>query len=349
MRVRVISVPQWQRSDRRGFILAFVVFALFAISVAGMTGYLVVASEYELSKYSRQGTEALTVARAGLERFVAEQLGAVPDTVAYALGDGVAVITTRKLFARDTLTDVYFVRSEATVEDISSPDAPARRVVGGYAVHHRRPIGQHGTVLIGADNLQVNGTGEIYGWDHQSPADCPGGGADDLPGGIARLSVTEDAADAIEGSPEFELWSGGWSEIADSVDLRWDVLTDPDFPVDHENSLPDFSSIPADSFPVIRYTGWVSANFSGRGALIVDGTFDPGTGFSWDGIVVAQEIDDAVEGYIDGILIAGMEGPNTYPTVDFRLDVNYHSCFVYGANESLSYMELLPNTIHEVN
>jgi hypothetical protein len=336
------------RSDRRGFVLAFVVFMLFAISVAGMTGYMVVASEYELSKYAREGTEALTVARAALERFVAEQIGVVPDSVTYALGDGVAVVTTRKVFARDSLTDVYFVRSEATVDDVLTSDLPARRVVGGYAVHHRRPIGQHGTVLIGADNLQVNGTGEIYGWDHNSVADCPGGGANDLPGGIARLSVTEDVADAVEASPEYELWPGGASEIADSVGLRWDVLTDPDFPVDYENSLPDFSLIPADSFPVIRYTGWVVANFTGRGALIVDGVFDPGSGFSWDGIVVAEEIDDAVEGYIDGILIAGMEGPNTYPTIDFRLDVDYYSCFVYAANESLSYLELLPNTIHEV-
>lgn len=347
--VRRRHQPRAAGSDRRGFVLAFVVFMLFAISVAGMTGYLVVASEFELSKYSGQGAEALTVARAGLERFVAEQIGAVPDTVSYAMGDGVAVVTARRIISADSLTDVYFVRSEATVDDLFTPDAPARRAVGGYAVHHRRPIGQHGTVLVGADNLQVNGTGEIYGWDHNSSVDCQGGGADDLPGGIARLSVTEDVADAIEGTPEFELWSGGAAEIADSVDLRWDVLTDPDFPVDYENSLPDFTSIPADSFPVIRYTGWVSANFTGRGALIIDGTFDPASGFSWDGIVVAEEIDDLVEGYIDGILIVGMEGPNTYPTVDFRLDVNYHSCFVYGANESLSYMELMPNTVHEID
>jgi len=336
-------------ADRRGFVLAFVVFMLFAISVAGVTGYLVVSSEFELSEHAGQGAEALTVARAGLERFIAEQIGAGPDTSTYALGDGVATVTTRKLFARDSLTDVYYVRSEATVADFFSPTAPARRVVGGYAVHHRRPIGQFGTVVIATDNLDVNGTGEIYGWDHQSSADCPGGGADPLPGGIARLSVTEDAADAIEGNPESQLWSGGWSEIADSVDIRWDVLTDPDFPVDAENSLPDFGLIPADSFPVIRYTGWVYATFTGRGALIIDGVFDPGSGFSWDGIIIAEQIDDIVEGYVDGMLIVGMEAPNMYSTVDFRLDVNYHSCEVYRANESLSYMELLPNTIFEVN
>ncbi len=33
---------------RGGFVVAFVVFMLFAISVAGMTGYIVVSSEFEL-------------------------------------------------------------------------------------------------------------------------------------------------------------------------------------------------------------------------------------------------------------------------------------------------------------
>ena len=336
--------------DRRGgFVLAFVVFMLFAISVAAMTGYLVVSSEFELSRYSGQGAEALTVARAGLERFVAEQIGAVPDTTSFALGNGVATVTTRKLFARDSLTDVYYVRSEGTVEDIFTPGTPARRVVGGYAVHHRRPMPLYATVMIGADDLDITGTGEARGWDHQSVSDCPGGGASTLMGAIARLDVDEGVADDIEGNPDYQLWAGGWSEIVDSVGLRWDVLSDPEFPVDHVNSLPNFGSIPADSFPVIRYTGWVFANFTGRGVLIVDGVFDPGSSFSWDGIVLAEHIDDIVEGYIDGILVVGFEGPNMYSTVDFRLDVNYHSCEVYRANESLSYMELLPNTIFEVN
>lgn len=334
---------------RQGFVLALVVFVLFAISMAGVTGYLVVSSEFTLSRYSGQGAEALTVARAGLERFVAEQIGVVPDTASYALGDGVAVVTARRLHTVDSLTHVYYLRSEGTVDDVLSPATPARRAVGAYAVRHRRPIGQHGTVIIAADNIDVNGSGEIRGWDHQNATQCAGGGADALPGAVARLGVTEDAPDAIEGSPEYELWSGGWSEIVDSVDIRWDVLTDPQFPVDHENSLPDYGTLPADSFPVIRYTGWTSAGFQGRGVLIVDGVFDPASAFSWDGIVLAGAVDDILEGYVDGMVIAGFDGPNLYSTINFRLDVNYHSCYVYGANESLSYLELLANTVSEVN
>ena len=58
--------------------------------------------------------------------------------------------------------------------------------------------------------------------------------------------------------------------MLDSIGLRWDVLTDLDFPVEFENTLPNFASIPLDSFPIIRYTGWITANlYLQRGAADV--------------------------------------------------------------------------------
>lgn len=334
---------------REGFVLPFVVFMLFAVSIAGATGYLVVQSEFQMAKHSDQGAEALTVARAGLERFIAEQLGAVPDTTQFALGDGVATVTARKLFAQDTLNDVYFVRSEGTVDDIFTDGTPARRTVGAYAIHRRRPVPHHAAVMISSDDIEVENGGEAHGQDYRNASDCPGGGASTIIGAIAVDEVDEQSSNDVQGSPQWEAWAGGWSEMLDSIKVRWDILTDPDFPIEFENTLPNFSSIPSDSFPVIRYTGWVYANFNGRGALIIDGMFDPGSSFQWDGIVLARDIDDIVQGDIDGLLVAGLEGPNFYSTVRLWTDVNYHSCYVYGANESLSYMELLPNTIHETN
>jgi hypothetical protein len=334
---------------RDGFVLAFVVFMLFAISVTGATGYLVVSSEFQMAKYSGQGSEALAVARAGLERFIAEQIGVVGDSVSYALGDGVALVTTRKIFARDSVTDMYYIQSEGTVDDFFSPNTPARRLVGAYAVHHRRPLAHHAVVMIGANRIDVDNGGEIDGIDRDNSLTCSGGGASSITGAIARVTVTEDDSDDIEGSPEFETWAGGWSEMVDSAGLRWDVLSDPNFPVEFENTLPNFGSLPADSFPIIRYTGWVFANFTGRGVLIVDGVFDPGSSFQWDGIVLAKHVDDIIQGHLDGLLVAGMEEPNMYTTVDYRTQSHYHSCDVYAANETLSYLELLENTIFDVN
>jgi len=322
---------------------------LFAISVAAATGYLVVSSEFEMAKHSGHGAEALSVARAGLERFVAEQIGTVGDSVSYALGDGVALVTTRKLFERDSLTYVYYIQSEATVSDIFSPNTPARRVVGAYAIYHRRPLAHHALVMIAADRIDVDNGGEIDAEDRDNAGACPGGDASDITGAIAKVTVTEGDASDIEGDPDYEIWPGGSSEILDSIGLRWDVLSDPDFPVEFENTMPDFGSLPADSFPIIRYTGWVVANFDGRGVLIIDGVFDPGSSFRWHGIVLAKHIDDIVEGHLDGLLIAGLDGPNMYSTIDYRTQSHYHSCDVYAANETLSYLELLENTMFDVN
>ena len=336
------------RNERSGFVLPFVVLMLFAISVTGATGYLIVNSEFSMAKHSRDGAEALAVARAGLERFVAEQIGVVGDSISYALGDGVALVTTRKLFAADSVTDYYYVRSEGTVTDIFAPNTPARRVVGAYAIHRRRPLAHHSIVILGANVLEVDNGGSIDAEDRDSPSDCPGGGATTITGGIARVSVIEDDEDDIEGNPDREIWPGGTAAILDSIGLRWDVLSDPDFPVDYHNTWPNFSSLPSDSFPVVRRTGWVYTNVRGRGLLIIDGMFDPGFAFHWDGIILAGDVDDIIQGHIDGLFVGNLDGV-TYPTIEFRTDAHYHSCDAYSANETLSYLELIENTVFEAN
>ena len=337
------------KRDERGFVVAFVVFMLFAISMAAATGYALVASEFTLARYGGDGAEALTVARAGLERYVAEQLGTLTDTASYALGDGVAVVTARRLAKEDPVTALYYIRSEGTVHDVFSPNTSVRRVVGGYAVYRRRPLPRHAAVVIGAEAIHAESGGRIDGRDQSTLADCPGGAGSPIAGAIARLSVSEASDDDVRGDPESRIWPGGWAAIRDSIRIRWDVLSDPDFPLEFENRLPDFGSLPADSFPVVRYSGWVNASWSGRGVLIVDGVFDPTPSFSWDGIVLAGHADDHIQGHIDGMLIAGLDGPNMYSTVRVLTDVAYHSCAVDAANESLSYLELIPSSIHETN
>jgi hypothetical protein len=335
----------------RGFVLPFVVFMLFAISVAGVAGYLVVASEFEMSKYSSDGAEALTVARAGLERFVAEQIGTLPDTASYAMGDGVAVVTTRALFAIDSITDMVYLRSEATVQDIRSPNTPARRVVGAQAIHRRRPMPQRGALIISA--ATVNVTGEAYGNDKSTLGECSGGAASAITGAIARTSVSG----TLNGSPNSRTWGGDWEDMLDSIRVRFDVLSDPNFPVDFENTLPSDGSLPADSFPIVRYDGGtVTPSTSGKhnkGVLIVTNTLRPAASFNWEGIVLAGNVTDAIPllggGSVDGILVGGLSANNNPTSLTVLTDVNYHACNVYGANESLAYLELLPNTLIETN
>ena len=327
-----------------------VVMMLFSISVASATGYLIVTSEFGMAKHSSDGAEALAVARAGLERFIAESIGVVDDTVQYALGDGIAVVTSRKIFSADSVTDYYHVRAEGSVADVFAPSSPARRVVAATAIHRRRPLPHNAAAMIATDQITASNGAEIKGVDHNVSTDCPGGGADQITGAIARVSVSEQYSTDIMGSPQWDIWSGGHPDMLDAARVRWDVLSDPDFPVEFENVWPNFAALPADSFPVVRYTGTFTSGDTGRGVLIVDGTFDVPSSFRWHGIVLAAGIDDYIEGDVYGLLVAGLDGPNFYTTVNFMGgDQLYYSCYVYAANESLSYLELVENTVHEVN
>ena len=333
-------------------MLAFVVMMLFTISVAGATGYLVVSTEFTMAKYSSQSGEALAVARAGLHRFVAEQIGVVGDSVSYAIGNGIVLVTTRKLMARDSLTDVYYIRSEAQVSDVFSTTIPATRVVGAYAIHHRRPLAHHGALVITEDEIEIENGGEVYGTDSSTVADCAGGGASQITAVIALDEVDERGSGYIEGNPDDETW-GTYQAMYDSVALRWDVLSDPNFPVEFEDSPPDFGSLPPDSFPVIRYNGdkRFGNSWDGRGVLIVTGEFDASTSFDWEGIILAGEVDRRVYGQIRGMLVGGLSAANPSSTdkVEWRGDMFYYSCNVYSANESLSYLELVENTVYEAN
>lgn len=338
--------------ERGGFVLLLVVLMLFAISVAAATGYLVVSSEVTMAKYSGQGAEALSVARAGLQRFVSEQIGVVGDSVSYAIGDGVALITTRKVAEEDSLTDVYYIRSEGSVIDVFTPGTPALRVVGAYAYHHRRPLRHWATMMVSATAAYAQNTGgRIDGNDYNTASDCPGGNATDIAGAIARTTTGQLSGGVLAGSPNGRQWSGGYAQMYDSVDIRWDVISDPTFPVDFEGTPPNWASLPSDSFPVIRVNGYFNpgSSWSGRGLLIVNGELDASSSFSWDGIILAGSMDDIHEGTIRGLLVAGLDGTNPYSTVYWRGTIRYYSCYVYEANESLSYLELIDNTLFEAN
>jgi hypothetical protein len=343
-------------ADRGGFVLALVVLMLFAISVAGAAGYLVVNTEYSMARHAGQGAEALSVARAGLHRFVAEQLGVVGDSVSYAIGDGVALVTTRRVLQKDSDTDLYYIRSEGTLGDVFTPAAPARRVVGGYAVHHRRPLRPHAAFVMAAERVYAqNAGGRIDGNDFSTDPACPGSGAPPvapaITGAIARTATGGLSGGILAGSPNGETWGGGFAQIYDSVALRWDILSDPSFPVDFDGVLPNYGSIPSDSFPVVRVHGYFNpgSGWSGRGLLIVNGELDAASGFVWEGIVLAGSVDDVHEGSVSGMLVAGLDGPNTFSDVYWTGTIRYYSCLVDRANESLSYLELLDNTVFEAS
>jgi len=344
---------------RAGFALALVVLMLFAIAVAGITGYQVVSTELALSTQNRDAAEALSVARAGLQRFLGEQVGGVGDSVSYAIGNGIATVTTRRVLRKDSLNHLYYIRSTGTVADPRRPSSPARREVGTYAWHRLSPIPLKGALWVSGGNVALSYSSyydtqaHADGYDHATALDCAGGGTAGSAGVVRGGTVTASGGGSYVGNPA-SIGYAGFSAMYDTVGIRWDVLTSPSFPVDFEDGMPDFALLPADSFPIIRFNGSLTEHDThGRGVLLVKGTFVPGDNFQWDGIILAGTLGDVgssadLPPQIRGMLIGGLNGPNPNATLQ-RGEYDYHSCNAYKADRALSYLEVVDKAIFEIN
>jgi hypothetical protein len=344
--------------DEGGFALAMVVLLLFAIAVAGATGFQVVSNEFTLATQNRDSQEALVVARGGLQRFLGETVGVVGDEVSYAIGNGIATVTTRKVLEKDSLNHLYFIKSEGSVADARTPTLPATRTVGAYAWHRLNPIPLKGALWVSGGTTDI-GTffgyiwADVQGSDHATTLDCPGGGTAGTAGVVKGSgTVGTSSPGTVTGSPATSSYST-YSAMYDTTGIRWDILKSSSFPVDFDGAPPDWDDLDEDSFPIVRYQGDLSATstWSGRGVLIVTGTLTPSWGFSWDGIVLAGAMAANAWYYppvIEGMLIAGLNGANSSMTLQSGI-YYYHSCNAYAANKSLSYLEVLDNTLFEVN
>lgn len=343
---------------RGGFALVMVVFLLFAVAVAGATGYQVVSSEFALARQNRDSQEALAVARAGLQRYLGETVGVVGDSVSYAIGNGIATVTTRKVLEQDTLNHLYYILSEGKVDDPRTPLLPARRSVATYAWHRMNPIPLKGAVWVSGGTTTIGGTGffavaaTVDGYDAATTAHCAGGGTAGVRGvvkGSGGVSVGSGAS--LTGPSPTTLTYSGYAALYDTVGVRWDILSDPAFPVDFQGSYPSWGSLPADSFPIVRFIGDHSTGAAtGRGVLIVTGRLTIGWGFQWSGIILAGELRSPsswVSAAVEGMLIGGLNASN--PNVTLRGTYRYHSCNAYAANRALSYLEVVEGTLFEVN
>ncbi len=351
--------------DRGGFVLALVVLMLFAIAMAGAAGYMAVRTEFTLATGNRDGSQALSIARGGLERFLAEQIGVVGDSVSYAIGGGYATVTSRRVFEKDSRDILYYVRSEGEVTDPRYPTNPATRVVGTYAWQHLSPVPHLGALMAAMKKVEVSG-GKMYGFfsvnayvdgtDHATSSQCSGGGTTSIAGVVDSHEVKTNTGGTVSGSPDKLVFSSD-SAVIDSAGIRWDILTDPDFPVDIDGTTPpQWYSIPSDSFPVVRYPGDLSANssWSGHGVLIVTGKLTMESGFYWDGIVLAGSLGNVGVYWpwqaprVYGLLIGGLNGTDTSVTLQSGY-YYYDSCYAWSADKALSYVDPVANTIFEVN
>jgi hypothetical protein len=326
-----------------------VVLLLFAVAVAAATGYQVISTEAFQSQQSAETTQALAVAQAGLDWFIGGQRGFVPDRTTFNINGGSAVITARKVATLSMEEDLYLVRSEGTFTDRRYPRIAVVRVVSQYAIYHKVPMNTLAPLVTTSNRVRVAGSGKVDGTDHAPAGQCPGAPAAPLAGVVARSNIQTVGGGVIQGNPP-GLIVGNFGAVVDSVGLAWDVYSDPSFPVDFEDSWPDFSSLPPDSFPVLRRNGDFAPDWtrSGRGVLIVTGTLSiPNNSFwHWKGIVMAGDLSDvahAGEWTLEGALVAGQESAMSNWDMT-NGNVAYHSCNVARAGFSLAHLTPVPGS-----
>ena len=339
------------RTDTRaGFALALVVLLLFAIAVAGATGYQIVHGEWSMAVQSSEGQTSLSLARAGLQRYIAEQVGVFADTVTYSLNGGDAVVAARKIADVDDYSSLYLLSAEGVYSDPSTTQSPARRTVYQYAVHKETPVDWLSAITQSSGSLTVQSGATIAGIDISTVLECPDGA------GPSVIGITR-GADAVSFDPgdvsgSADLVSlGPHATVLDTLDLSWSTLMSPTFPVDFEDVWA--SAIPVDSFPVVRFNasligyGWTS----GKGVLIVNGSFQPQWGFTWDGIILAAHFDPMSVGtsferefIVRGAVFSGLDGLGsaTFFNSDGRID--YHRCNVIESARSLGHFRAIGNT-----
>lgn len=350
-----------RRTGREGgFALAMVVFMLFAAAVAGITGYQIVSTEATLADGNENQEEALQVANAGIQRYIGEHIG-VPSASTYAaVGDGSVTVTPLKVAKLNDSTDLYLLTAVGTVTDTRYPTNPATRTVYQYAKLNRRPVKAKAafmsiqpTISLGNNSAVVDGSAYF---SVNANTDCPSGDNADVGnnnsvggsgnGGNANSTAVNPTGSSVAYTQIATTAAG----VISAAGLRWSVLVDPTFPIPYDGQWPNFNSIPADSFPVIRVTGNYTLDRNGRGALIVTGTFMTSSAYTWKGIILAgahvntnnagsYESATGNGDAVQGLVVTGLNGTTVSGTQTInRLQVYNYPCWIRRANLSLAYL-----------
>lgn len=331
------------RTGDEGFALALVVLLLFAVGVLGATGYQLAVLSSALSTQAQEGQRALSIARAGLQRYIGDQIGTPADTATYAINGGDAVVTSRWVAAISDNEALYVISSEGVYLDPRSSGAAARRTVHQYAKRRAAALDFDAALTMASGSVIVQNGGEVVGRDQAGAGACSQSSAD-IAGLVFGTGVASWNGSDLQGNPD-TVRVGSYQAVLNSLGLSWDVLTDPSFTPDFENTWP-LSSVPADSFPVVRFTGDVDAwgFFSGRGVLIVQGALKPMWGFTWDGIVLVEKLTPLTSGWsfqkrysLQGVVVAGLDDLGSTLTVTNPASIEYDRCHAFNAGNSIAY------------
>jgi hypothetical protein len=158
-------------------------------------------------------------------------------------------------------------------------------------------------------------------------------------------ALTIDGSADVNGTAD-SLTVGSMAAALDTLGLDWTLLTSASFPVDYVNTWPS-CALPADSFTVTRFTGYVvgASGVCGRGVLIVAGMLDVQPNFSWDGVILAGHFNTPNENFtVNGVVVSGLDGLGAYTDVRQAGYTHYNRCYAFKAGRRLSHFRPVGST-----
>ena len=329
-----------------GFVLALVVLLLFGIGVAAAAGYQIVVRESLLSVHAKETQSALSIARAGLRLYIGKQIGVHEDTVTYSMEGGDAVVTARLVAKIDDFQTLYLLGSEGVYKDPTFTGSAARRTVYQYAVKREIALDHMAALTQASGNVRLHSGTSVLGNDQALSTDCEQSQTNMIGIMMGSGALVIDGGATVTGS-QISRTVGSPSAALDSLGLDWDLLTDPDFPVDYDGVLPPLG-LPVDSFPVTRFPAnlTVASGDNGRrGVLIVTGDLIVQNGWIWDGVVLAGYLNASNDPFlINGLVVSGLDGAGGFTDIRTSASIRYNRCYAFQAGKRLSHFKLVGST-----
>jgi hypothetical protein len=341
-----------------------VLFGMVALGIGSAAAFYLVRTESRLAWNERDISRAFAVAQAGLERFVGENLGALPTApVTYDLPGGRATVSWRKVLDLEFPNHLVVLTSVGEVADRRFAGPAARRVVRQYGIYRRAPLNVSGAIAA-PHGIHKNGSaGVISGYDAASPSQCPEGGQDPVAGVVVPpggYTQSGGGTQVPKGDPPVREEADSLA-VARLVDVPWKELISGGVPMDYvipPQGWPNFAALPPQFYPTILVNGNVTLGpaHTGRGTLIVTGNVTLNGAFQWQGVIlVGKRLVSNGNNNVYGTVATGLNVllgdevvgvDSVYPTDlgNGTKVFQYHSCNVINAGKRLAYLRMLPNT-----
>ena len=281
------------RSGEGGFALILVLFVLVGLTAMATAGFLSTESEYQVSENHSANVHALSAANSGLYDYLGNSTTGI-DTVTYSYPNASVTVFGEQYL--DLGNNRELLRLTATARYVSPAGDTATRVLNTLAVHAVTTgnINVTAAFASGTNIAKNGGSGTISGYDSSSPGDCPGAGTNDVAGvAVPPGGYTQTGGSSVpEGDPDIDDSQSGLDQVL-ATGIDWPGMINgggmqPDYTVPPD-PWPDFSTIPANEWPLIYVTAAdysIAASDDGHGVIVARYDVTMNGSFEWDGILL---------------------------------------------------------------